>query len=115
MSFPRKPYIMRVEKVTDGGGDVSSATLKFENVTKAAYKEITGTATDSNGSYDLGDIGDWDNSDEIKVTATKDAQTNYATHTIVEATDHGRHDFGTIALGVTIPVFINHLRQQGIL
>lgn len=97
MPFPRKPYIMRVEKVTDGA-DVASATLKFENVTKSLHKEITGTATNSNGSYDLGGVGDWDNGDEIKVTATKGVETGFETHTIVESTDHGRHNFGIVTI-----------------
>ena len=97
-AFPFNPYVMRVEKVTDAGADVASATLKFENVTKALYKELTGAATNSNGSYNLGDIGDWDDSDEIKVTATKATKDGSAAHTIAVASDHGRHDFGSIAI-----------------
>lgn len=96
--FPHDPYMMRVEKVTDSSGDVASATLKFENVTKAAYKEITGAAGNSNGSYNLGDVGDWDDGDQIKVTATKGGETGYEAHTIVIATDHGYHDFGIVTI-----------------
>ena len=98
MAFPRKHYGMRVIKVTNASGDVASATLRFENTTKGTYKEITGTAGNSNASYNLGQVGDWDDADEIKVTATKGAETGYETHTITEATDHGRHDFGIITI-----------------
>lgn len=98
MPFPCKPYMMRVEKVTNGSGDVVSAILKFENVTKSIYKEITGTAINSNGSYNLGGIGYWDNGDEIKITATKETETGFKIHTIVESSDHGRYNFGIIAI-----------------
>lgn len=98
MAFPvRNPYAMRVEKVTNGSGDVASATLKFE-IVGGSYKEITGTGTTSNATYDLGNVGDWTNSTQIKVTATKGAETGSKVWTIADATDHGRHDFGTITI-----------------
>jgi hypothetical protein len=98
MAFPvRKPYAMRVEKVINGSGDVTGATLKFE-IVGGAHKEIIGAGTNSNGSYDLGNVGDWSDSQQIKVTATKGTETGSKVWTIAEATDHGKHDFGTITI-----------------
>ncbi len=98
MPFPvRDPYAMRVEKVINGSGDVASATLKFE-IVGGSYKEITGSVANSNATYDLGNVGDWTNGTQIKVTATKGAETGSKVYTIVEATDHGRHDFGTVTI-----------------
>jgi len=99
MAFPgaQKPYVVRVQKVTDGGADVSGATIKLENVTKATDVSKTSSETNSNIAIPLAGAGDFDIGDEIKVTATYGGKNGSSAHTTAGG-DNGVWNVGELKI-----------------
>jgi len=98
--FPskQKPYVVRVQKVTVGGWDVSGATIKLDNLTKATYTSNVSSETNSNIAIPLAGAGDFDIGDDIQVTATYGGKSEAsAVHTTVTG-DHGVWNVGEIQI-----------------
>ena len=98
MAFPQPPYLVRVQKVVQSGIDISGASIKLENITKATDTTEISNESDSNITINLADLGDWDVGDSLKVTATYDGNSAASTHTVA-AGDGGAWNVGSLEIG----------------